>query len=388
MTSIDAHIASRLQDISGASDSLANVDEHADTSSSWRSLASLSQSASLDLERFLALARNLADVVAHVHARGVIHKHISPENVLVCPQTLKVQLVGFGNAITRIQEYPGFEHPRHLRGNPGYLSPEQTGRMNRPVDARSDLYSLGATLYALATGAPPFTDTDPLALIHAHLARIAPPPSHRVAWIPPALDDILLTLLAKEPQSRYQSAAGLRYDLDSLAHQAEAGKSLSSMPLRMHDLGLAPRPPSRLYGREKELATLADDFSRVVHGEVCGVFLAGGAGVGKTRLVGEMHKPITLARGLFVSGKCEQFQSDHPFQPVVQALRSLCRLLLDEHVDHLEQWQAGIPKRLGRDVAALFALLPELKSLLGEQPAETPLGPRESQTRLRNLRRP
>ncbi len=259
----------------------------------------------LDLQGFLAVSRALAHAVAGIHGRGVIHKDLNPANILVRPSDLRVQIIDYDLATTFAEEHPGFDHPSVLPGTPAYLSPEQTGRMNRPVDYRTDLYSLGATLYALATGSPPFADTDTLGLIHAHLARTPAPPQARAPWLPPRVADLILTLLAKEPDDRYQSAAGLAHDLHLLYSALAADQPLEAVRLKALDLPLAPRPPRRLYGREQESATLMAAFTDATAGSARGLFVAGYSGVGKTVLIHEIHRPVTLGGGLFISGKFE-----------------------------------------------------------------------------------
>ena len=336
----------------------------------------------LELATFLTLAENLAHCLAEIHGRGVIHKDLNPANLLVRSDDLRVQLIDFDLAITFAEEHPGFDALNCLPGTPAYLSPEQTGRMNRPVDYRTDLYALGAILYTLATGRPPFAETDPLALIHAHLARAPLPPGERAPWLPPLVTELILTLLAKEPDDRYQSAAGLAHDLHRLR---AAPQPLAAIRLRERDLPLAPRPPRRLYGRENELATLLTAFTGAIEGVARGLFVAGYSGVGKTALIHEIHRPVTLGRGLFISGKFEQFRHDRPLLGPVQALRQLCQLLLAEPEEQVAQWRARILAGLGPDAGALVEVVPELQSLLGPQPPVPALGPHEAQVRLRAL---
>ena len=339
----------------------------------------------LDLERFLTIAHALAHAVACIHGRGVIHKDLNPANILVRPSDLRVQIIDYDLATTFAEEHPGFDHPSVLPGTPAYLSPEQTGRMNRPVDYRTDLYSLGATLYALATGAPPFAGTDTLSLIHAHLARTPVPPQERAPWLPPRVAELILTLLAKEPDDRYQSAAGLAHDLEQLHTALAADQPLAAVRLKEFDLTLAPRPPRRLYGREQELATLMAAFTDASAGGARGFFVAGYSGVGKTVLIHEIHRPVTLGNGLFISGKFEQFSRNRPFLAPAQGLRQLCQLLLAEPEAQVEAWRARILDGVGPDAAALFEVVPELEALLGAQPPAPELGPREAQVRLRAL---
>ena len=339
----------------------------------------------LDLASFLAVAESLARTVAEIHARGIVHKHINPANILVRPRDRRVQLVGFDLATVFAEERPQPDRLSRLPAVLAYLSPEQTGRMNRPVDYRTDLYSLGATLYALATGAPPFEDTDTLGLIHAHLARSPAPPQTRATWMPTRLSEAILILLAKEPDERYRSAAGLAHDLLQMRRALDAGMPLDAMRLRTRDLPLAPRPPHRLHGRDRELATLTQTFARAVGGESQALFVAGYAGVGKTALIGELQRPATLARGLFLSGKCDQFQRDRPFLAPAQCLRLLSQSLLAAPEATVARWRTRILAGVGADASALFEVVPELEALLGPQPPAPALGPLESQIRLRLL---
>lgn len=352
----------------------------------------------IDLARFLAITEGLARILAAIHARGIVHRDLNPANILIRAEALSavpvdanpivnqgLQIVGFDLATTFAEEHPEFDHPSHLRGTPAYLSPERTGRMNRPVDYRTDLYSLGATLYALATGAPPFADTDPLALIHAHLARSPVPPQERATWLPPRVAEVILTLLAKEPDDRYRSAAGLAHDLCLLRQAVRDGLALDQVPLKTRDLPLSPRPPRRLYGRDRELVVLLETCAQVAAGGVRGLFVAGYSGVGKTALIREVHRPVTLAQGLFLSGKFDQFQQDRPFLAPAQCLRQLCQSLLAEPEAILARRRERMLAGLGPDAGALFEVVPELEALLGPQPPVPALGPIEAQVRLRAL---
>jgi len=350
-----------------------------------------------ELAPLLALSESLAYLLAAIHARGVIHRNIHPGGILIRPRgsdddgpdELQVQLTDFDLATVCTEENPPFEHPSRILGTLAYSSPEQTGRMNRPVDYRADLYSLGATLYALATGAPPFEGTDTLALVHAHLAAVPVPPVTRAPWLPPRLSDLILTLLAKEPDDRYQSAAGLAHDLRRLRRALAVTEPPGQWQLREHDLPLSPRPPRCLYGRDQELQTLLAAFSDLTRDRPGdgprGLFVAGYAGVGKTVLINELHRPVTLAGGLFITGKCDQYRRDRPFLAPTQCLRQLCRWLLAEPAAALAQWRERLLTGLGPDAGALFEVLPELEAVLGPRAPAPVLGPLESQVRLRTL---
>lgn len=336
--------------------------------------------------QFLALAEAMAHIVAAFHGRGVIHRNLNPASIWVRPEDLRVQIIDFDLASQFAEEHPNFDHPSRLIGNPAYLSPEQTGRMNRPVDHRTDLYSLGASLYALATGSPPFAGADALSLIHAHLARPPQPPCERALWLPAVVSELILALLAKEPDERYQSAAGLAFDLGKLRAALAAGEPLGPVSLKEHDLPLVPKPPRRLYGREPELNELLAAFEGVSgNGGSLGLFVAGYSGVGKTSLIREIHRPVSLRHGLFISGKFEQFQRDRPFFAPAQSLRQLCQWFLAEPDAVAGQWRQRILQGLGADAGVLFEIVPELETLLGPQALAPALGPLQAQVRLRNL---
>lgn len=339
----------------------------------------------VSLDRFLLLAEALARIVASVHDRGVVHRDINPSNILIRPDESQLQLVNFGLATTFAEEHPGFEPAKRVHGDPAFLSPEQSGRMNRAVDYRTDLYSLGATLYALATGQPPFVETDAMSLVHAHLARPPAPPQQLAPWMPSVVAELLLTLLAKEPDQRYQSAAGVVRDLMRLREANATGMPLDEVPLRQHDQPLSIRLPQRLYGRDLEFDRLMEAFEQVLLGGSRAVFVGGYAGIGKTSLIQEMYRPVTIRNGLFISGKCEQFQRDKPFLAPVRALQQLCELLLAEPDEATLPWRETALQRLWPNTAALFEVAPELEALLGPQPDAPVLGPIESQARLRTL---
>ena len=347
----------------------------------------LSQSGLLgnaNVETIFDIAENLATIVAALHVRGVIHKDITPDNILVRPEDWQLQIIDFGLATTFAEERPEFEHPSHLSSALAYMSPEQTGRMNRPVDYRTDLYSLGVMLYELSTGMLPFAGEDALELIHAHLARSPRPPREVAPWLPLGASELILLLLAKEPDDRYQSASGVVHDLRLLRERC--AKSIHDVPrLREHDIPLTLRPPRRLYGRSKELAMLLNAFAEAAAGAAQSLFVAGYSGVGKTSLVHEIYRPVTMKNGLFVSGKFEQFNKERPLLAPVQCLNQLCQLLLAEPEDTLSDWRARALAGIGSDAGAIFEVLPEMEELLGPQPAVQALGPLEAQTRLRNL---
>ena len=339
------------------------------------------------LADFLTLCEAMARAVAGMHGRSILHKDITPEHILIGRDEPQPLFIDFAQATTFAEERPGFGHPGRLAGDPAYRSPEQSGRMNRPVDYRADLYSLGAVFYLLASGRPPFEATDAVGLVHAHLTRSPVPPAVHAPWLPEPVSAVILSLLAKEPDDRYQSAASLAHDLAALRRALHEDTPLDQVPLRQRDMPLALRAPRRLYGRNKELAALAAAFgeTRRVGGGNRGLFVTGYVGVGKTSLILEIQQLVTLNQGWFVSGKFEQFQPGRPLLGPGLCLRQLCQFLLAEPEPEVARWRQRILAGVGPDAAVLFDLIPELEALLGPQAPAPELGPVEDQARLRGL---
>jgi len=258
----------------------------------------------LDVSHFLRIAIPLAGALRHVHERGLIHKDIKPANILVDAASGGVWLTGFGIASRLPREHQVPSPPEMIAGTLAYMAPEQTGRMNRSVDSRSDLYSLGVTLYEMLTGALPFATSDPIELIHCQIAREPVPPSELMIAVPGLLSMIVIKLLAKSAEERYQTAAGVEGDLRRCLEAWESSGRIEPFPLGMHDSLDRLMIPERLYGRESEIATLLAAFDRVVvHGGSELVLVSGYSGIGKSSVVNELHKVIVLPRGIFISGK-------------------------------------------------------------------------------------
>ena len=319
-------------------------------------------------------ARALTVVVAGVHRAGVVHKDINPANLVLAgdPDRPVVELIDFDLASTFAEELPGFTHHRAIAGTLPYLAPEQSGRTGAPVDHRADLYAIGATLYELLTGCPPFgADTeDPLRLVHAHLAQLPKPPAELAPAVPAELSAIVLRLLAKEPDRRYQSAEGLRHDLARLeARLATPGDGASGgFPLGERDFPLRLAAPSRLVGRDGEIDLLRQAYTEARDG-VRGLLVSGGPGVGKTVLLDQLRSLVTAHGGWFVSGKFDQFRRDRDADAVGQALRALGRLLLAEPDAELAILREALLAALGPN-AGLLAAMPEFGTLLGIAPDE------------------
>jgi PAS domain S-box-containing protein len=331
----------------------------------------------LDAVWVVGFAVRLGQILGSLHRAGVVHKDINPANILLCGDGPVLELIDFGLAMTAAEERPGFTHLSRITGTLPYLAPEQTGRTGRPVDARADLYGLGATLYELLTDRPPFgfaTD-DPLPLIHAHLAQLPAPPSEVNPAVPPLLSAIVMHLLEKEPDQRYQSAEGLLHDLArvrAISTGADAGLAdgAGAAGFRLGERDFPPRlsAPSRLVGRQDEVTVLADAYQQVCAGRVRGLLVSGSSGVGKTALLDELRPLVTRTGGWFLTGKFDQYRQDPTADAVAQVLRGLGRMLLAEPEAVLAGHRQRLRDRLGQR-ARLLAGLPELGTLL-EVPAE------------------
>ncbi|CUU58065.1 diguanylate cyclase (GGDEF) domain-containing protein [Parafrankia irregularis] len=308
------------------------------------------------------LAESLARAVAEMHRRGVAHQNINPANIVVGGNRNIPYLVDFALAASIADLRPGFLHHREIVGTVPYLAPEQTGRTARLVDQRADLYALGATLYELATGAPPFGSSDPARIIQDHLVRIPVPPAAVNPLLPAELSAIIMHLLKKEPDDRYQTADGLVRDLVLLRRGARISDPGA------HDSPLRPLAPSRLAGRDEEIRDLGAAFAEAMAGHCRGLLVSGAAGVGKTSLVNELRPMVAGRNGWFVTGKFDQFRRDEEYDGVRQAFRALGRLLLAEPEGRLAKVREQLLDALGPNAELVAAALPELAALLKVAP--------------------
>jgi PAS domain S-box-containing protein len=331
---------------------------------------------------FLRLAIGIVMAVGRLHARGLIHQDIKPANLLVNAATGQAWLTGFG-LTSRLPRYRQSPEPREvIAGTLAYMAPEQTGRMNRSVDSRSDLYSLGVTLYEMLVGALPFTASDPMEWVHCHIARPPAAPKARVSEISEQLSAIVMKLLAKAPEERYQTAAGVEADLRRCLAVWETDGRIEPFPLGAHDLSDQLLIPERLYGRENEIDRLLAAFERVViDGRTEFVLVSGYSGVGKSSVVNELHKAVAPARGLFASGKFDQFKRDIPYATLAQAFRSLVRQILIQSDAEVLLWRSALVEALGPSGQLIVGLIPEIELIIGEQPPVTHLPPQDAQNR-------
>ncbi|OJH36274.1 trifunctional serine/threonine-protein kinase/ATP-binding protein/sensor histidine kinase [Cystobacter ferrugineus] len=338
----------------------------------------------LELSRFLSLALSLTSTLGEVHCRNVIHKDIKPSNIIETPSG-EARIIDFGVATLHKVEHLDATPTHLVEGTLAYMSPEQTGRMNRAVDYRTDFYSLGVTFYELLTGQRPFQGRDALEWFHAHMAQKPRPPHELNPRVPPALSAIVLKLLAKVAEERYQSAEGLQADLEHCREALGQGVQ-EAFTLGTRDPPTQFQLPQRLYGREAQVATLLEGFERVtrtVQPEL--ILVSGYSGIGKSSVVNELHKPVLERRGYFLSGKFDQFQRDIPYATPAQTLRSLVQQLLAGSEEELGRWREQVNRAWGEEGQALVDLVPQLEVLVGPQPALQQVPPGDAQRRLHRV---
>ena len=336
----------------------------------------------MEIGGFLRIAINLAVGLGELHRRGLIHKDIKPAHILVDTTTDKVWFTGFGIASQLPREHQILEPPEVIAGTLAYMAPEQTGRMNRSIDSRSDLYSLGITLYQMLTGSLPFVASEPIEWIHCHIARTPAAPRERITGIPEPVSAIVLKLLAKTAEERYQTAAGLEADLRKCLLGWDSTGGIQPFAIAQQDVPDRLLIPEKLYGREQECQTLLQAFDRVIRsGKPELVLVSGYSGIGKSSLVQELHKVIVLPRGIFVSGKFDQSKQGVPYATLAQAFRMLVNQILSMSEERVIQWRNLILEALGSYGQLMVNLIPELELVIGKQPALPHLPPQEAQNR-------
>ncbi len=335
----------------------------------------------LPLETFLDMAVQLAEALSVVHYNQVIHKDLHPGNILINPVTGLTQLTDFGLASLLSREQPVLETPEKLEGVLAYISPEQTGRMNRALDYRSDFYTLGCTFYHLLSGHPPFSAEDALGLVHAHIARQQPPLTEHRPDMPQVLSDIIDKLLNKTAEERYQSALGLKKDLEKVQFALASNKPIPEFPLGMEDISDRFQVPQKLYGRADEVDLLMKRFFSAAGGKPRMLAIAGYSGIGKSALVHEVHKPIAAYNGLFCAGKFDQFQKNVPYSALQTALKGWIQHTLSLTEQRLTEKRDHLQNALGSNARVLIDFMPEFELVLGNLPPVATLGADETQNR-------
>ena len=336
----------------------------------------------MEIGRFLSLAAGIAGALGNVHQRGLVHKDVKTANVLVnCPDG-QVRLTGLGIASRLPRERQPPEPPEVIAGTLAYMAPEQTGRMNRSIDSRSDLYALGVTFYQMLTGLLPFAASDPMEWVHCHIARRPVPPQERVGGVPERFAAIIMKLLAKTVEERYQTAGGVEHDLRRCLAQWEAHNHIGDFPLGEHDTPDRLLIPEKLYGRAREVETMLASFDRIINsGAPELVLVSGYSGIGKSSVVNELHKALVPPRGLFASGKFDQYKRDVPYATLAQAFQNLIRPFLGKSEADLVPWRNAISEALGTNGQLMVDLVPELTPVIGDQPPIAELPPQDAQRR-------
>ncbi|MBU7583578.1 MAG: AAA family ATPase [Nostoc sp. TH1S01] len=337
------------------------------------------------LEEFLVIAIALCDILDLLYHERIIHKDIKPSNILINPETKQIKLIDFSIASLLPRETQTLVNPNVLEGTLAYISPEQTGRMNRGIDYRTDFYSLGVTFYELLTDELPFQSHDAMELVHSHIAKI-PPLIHEInPDIPSFISEIVSKLMAKNAEDRYQSALGLKFDLEKCLIQLKETGEIQSFDIASRDVCDRFLIPDKLYGRETEVQTLLEAFDRVSQGATEMMLVAGFSGIGKTAVVNEVHKPILRQRGYFIKGKFDQFNRNIPFSAFVQAFRDLMGQLLTENDAQIQEYKRQILAAVGENGQVIIEVIPELERIIGQQPPAIELSGNAAQNRFNLL---
>ncbi len=328
------------------------------------------------VERFLRLAIGIAVALGKAHQCGLVHKDVKPANILVNGATGEVRLTGFGIASRMPRERQAAEPPGVIAGTLAYMAPEQTGRMNCSIDSRSDLYALGVMFYQMLTGRLPFSGADPMEWVHCHIARKPVAPAERMESVPAPVSEIVMKLLAKTAEDRYQTAGGVEHDLRRSLAEWERHGRIEPFALGERDMPDRLVIPENLYGREREVESLLAAFDRVAESGAPELILVSGySGTGKSSVVNELHKALVPLRGIFASGKFDQLKRDIPYSTLAQAFESLVRSLLSGSDAEVARWRHALLEALGPNGRLMTDVIPELKFIIGDQPLIPELEP-------------
>src|SRR5262252_1682117 len=341
---------------------------------------------SIDVATFLRIAVGISAALAGVHNQELIHKNVRPATILYTAATGEIRLTGFGFASRPTRELHGAESNMLFEGTIEYMAPEQTGRINRSVAAPSDLYALGVTLYELCTGELPFAARTPLEWVHCHVAKVPIPVLKRRPDLPSPLAAIIMRLLEKAPEDRYQTALGVESDLRRCLELWERQRSIPELRLGENDIPDRLVLPERLYGRGPEVLELLAAFERVAARGACELVLVSGqAGIGKSAMVYELERTLAARPSAFVAGKFAQYTASGPYRPLAQVCGALVRRLLGKAEEELRQWRSSLLLALGSNARLLCDLVPELELAIGAPPEASPAPLENARARLRLL---
>lgn len=341
----------------------------------------LTQQKKFTLIDCLDYAIKIADALGQIHAHHIIHKDINLSNVVYNLYKKQLKIIDFGLAVALSKETPVVVNPHVLAGTLSYISPEQTGRINRGIDYRTDYYSLGISLYQMLTGHLPFASQDPVELVHCHIAVMPKTPHEIDNTIPDAISSIVMKLMAKNPDERYQSSLGLIADLQNCLDQIRMTNAIQVFELGTKDVYSTFQIPEKLYGREDEIKMLLREYDEVMQAKIKLMVVEGYSGIGKSSLVNELYKPITLRNGYFISGKFEQFKHHIPYAAFIQAFQSLVSQILSENEETISSFKDKILQAVGANGQVIKDVIPSLSAIIGEQPPVPKLDVTETQNR-------
>lgn len=349
------------------------------------SLKTILAQQTIAIETFLPMAIAIATTLGEIHQNNIIHKDIKPSNIIINPTTNIVKITDFGISTQLLREEQELSNPNLIEGTLGYIAPEQTGRMNRSIDYRTDFYSLGVTFYEMLTGQLPFASNDPLELIYCHIAHLPTPPQHLNPDIPPVLANIILKLLEKNAEDRYRTVFGLCDDLKQCLEQLTNTGNIKPFSIAQNDVSAEFQIPQKLYGRDQEVQQLLNAFQRVAAGRAELILISGYSGIGKSSLVQEIHKPVVQKRGYFVSGKFDQFQRNIPYLALIQSFKELIQQLLTEDDNSIKRWRELLLNALAQNGQIIIDVIPEVELIIGQQPPVIQLSPTESRNRFNSV---
>ncbi|MCR9142856.1 MAG: AAA family ATPase [bacterium] len=342
------------------------------------SLAEVLKSKKVGIQAFLKIAHRVTEALESIHAHDIIHMDIKPHNIIINLKSGEVAITDFGISVRLTRENSSVASGGKLEGTLAYISPEQTGRMNRAIDYRTDFYSLGVTFFQMVTGQLPFDSSDQMEMVHNHIAVQPTPPDQIFEEIPQAVSAIIMKLLSKNAEDRYQSAAGLRFDLEECIRSKGAPEDFVT---GKRDVSEKFQIPQKLYGRQKEKENLMEVFDQVLAGDSQMAVVQGTSGIGKSALIHELRRPLVEKRGYFISGKFDQFKRDIPYSSIIQALQEIIRQILTESEEQISKWKDRLQKALGPNGQVIISVIPEVELIIGPQPAVDELSPAEAENR-------
>lgn len=349
------------------------------------SLEEILKNRPLKLNEFLELAIRITSILGEIHDHFVIHKDINPSNIIWNPKTNQLKLIDLGICTKLSRENFELCHPKILEGTLEYISPEQTSRMNRSIDYRTDYYSLGVSFYKMLTGKLPFTSNDPMELLHFHIAKNPMPPHHLNSNIPEVLSHIILKLMQKTADERYQSAGGIIKDLKKCLTELKKKGRIDLFPIAQFDISVKFQVSEKLYGRDKEIQILLTKFDEVTHGRGQLLLVAGYSGIGKSSLIHEVHKPMVEKRGYYIAGKFDQYRRNIPYSAIVQSLNELIRQLVIEGPETIENYRQQFNERLGINLGVIVELIPSFATICPQYEKPAVLGAAETQNRFNQV---